>query len=594
MVYDVIVAGFGTAGAVAAISAARHGLKVLVLERGSYGGGTHTGGGVQSLYLEEPSGLLLEFEEKITGEIASGGLFADRPEAGKHIFEREFLAADGSVRYEAPVIGAVMDGKRVTGVRSLNRGRIVEDHAALVIDSTADTVFCRSAGCEFFRGRESDGAFQPFTNTICRFFPDKMRTPAWNFDAGRIDPHNAEAFSKMMLASFLVHLKEDYSEHRDLAMLSDLPGIRESGHAVTETVLSFREILDGSRDVKHPIARVNSNIDTHARDIALESRLLQDYMTGCSLWGIELSIAVPYRVMVPRGIEGLLIAGRHIGVDHDLGHALRMIGLMGALGEAAGVAAYLCVKHGCAPSRIDERELASFLKTGESPAKECAPWPDSPDAILAGLNSGAPGRALWGARNFCSKKILRQWFDAAPDGSLLRCNAAFALALKGDSHGAAELRRMAAERDPYMPSTSRKYNHARGYVSVYFLGRLADAASIPLIGEILADGNIAEHGYEYRTTAFRALLDIGEKHPAHRAEIARRIRTKAEDPDWVLETRLKGTAGTMKRMDPLFRLYAAKVMKRWGFAHKIAGTMKKLPLDPHDAAMAAVRTPSSR
>lgn len=594
MVYDVIVAGFGTAGAIAAISAARHGLKVLSLERGSYGGGTHTGGGIHSPYLEKPSGLLLELEKKITGEIASGGLFADRPEAGKHIFEREFMAADGSVRYEAPVIGAVMDGKRVTGVRSVNGGRIIEDYAKVVIDSTADTTFCRSAGCGYFRGRESDGTFQPFTNTICSFFPDKMRTLARNFDAGRIDTHNAEAFSKMMLASFLVHLEEDYSEHRDMAMISDLPGIRESGHAVTETILFFREILDGPQDVKHPIARVKSNIDTHARDIALESRLLQDYMTGCSLWGIELSIAVPYKVMVPRGVEGLLIAGRHIGVDHDLGHALRMIGLMGALGEAAGVAASLCIKHSCVPSRIDEHELVSFLKAGEPSAEECAPWPDSPDAILASLNSDAPGRALWGARNFCSEKTLRQWFDTAPDDSLLKCNAAFALALKGDSHGAAELRRMAAERDPYIPSTSRKYNHARGYVSVYFLGRIADTASVPLIGEILADDNIAEYGYEYHTTAFRALLDIGEKHPGCRTEIARRILAKAEDPDWMLETRLKGTSGTMKRMDPLFRLYAAKVMTRWGFVHKIADAMKKCPLDPHDEAMTAVLAPSSR
>lgn len=48
--YDVIVAGGGTAGAIAAIVAAEHGMKTLVVERSNCCGGIGTGGLVTNYY----------------------------------------------------------------------------------------------------------------------------------------------------------------------------------------------------------------------------------------------------------------------------------------------------------------------------------------------------------------------------------------------------------------------------------------------------------------------------------------------------------------------------------------------------------------
>jgi len=64
MNYDIIVAGFGTAGAVAAIAAARRGAKVLVLEKGTYPGGLQTGGFITGYYVQEPTGLTAELERE--------------------------------------------------------------------------------------------------------------------------------------------------------------------------------------------------------------------------------------------------------------------------------------------------------------------------------------------------------------------------------------------------------------------------------------------------------------------------------------------------------------------------------------------------
>ena len=99
--FDVIVVGFGTAGAVAAIAAARLGARVLVLERSSYAGGTQSGGGIPGFYGGPPPyGLTSEIDAKIKAALAGGGYGGD---LGNYLHPGDILRAH---LFQGPGVGS--------------------------------------------------------------------------------------------------------------------------------------------------------------------------------------------------------------------------------------------------------------------------------------------------------------------------------------------------------------------------------------------------------------------------------------------------------------------------------------------------------
>ena len=72
--YDVIVLGFGTAGAIAAIAAGRMGASVLVLEQNTYAGGTQSGGGITGFYGGPPPYGLTGDTAKIRAAVEAGAM----------------------------------------------------------------------------------------------------------------------------------------------------------------------------------------------------------------------------------------------------------------------------------------------------------------------------------------------------------------------------------------------------------------------------------------------------------------------------------------------------------------------------------------
>ena len=84
-------------------------------------------------------------------------------------------------------------------------------------------------------------------------------------------------------------------------------------------------------------------------------------------WGPNYKIKglrydVPYRCLVPAEIDGLLVAGRCLSADPIAGNTMRLIVPCLATGQAAGVAAALAVRHGCAPRDVPVEELRAELR----------------------------------------------------------------------------------------------------------------------------------------------------------------------------------------------------------------------------------------
>jgi hypothetical protein len=71
---------------------------------------------------------------------------------------------------------------------------------------------------------------------------------------------------------------------------------------------------------------------------------------------------IPYRCLVPREVDNLLVAGRCISVTHRALGSTRVMPQCGALGEAAGAAAALSLSAGCSPREIDVQALQAHLK----------------------------------------------------------------------------------------------------------------------------------------------------------------------------------------------------------------------------------------
>ncbi|WP_390936002.1 FAD-dependent oxidoreductase [Parapedobacter soli] len=126
-------------------------------------------------------------------------------------------------------------------------------------------------------------------------------------------------------------------------------GIRETRRIVGKYTLQREDILS-RRQFEDGVAVVSYPLDIHQPD-----------GNGFSLEWSGDCYDIPYGSLVPEKINNLLMAGRCISASHEAMASSRVMGPCMAMGEAAGRAAYLAVKHGITPAEVDTRELRGEL-----------------------------------------------------------------------------------------------------------------------------------------------------------------------------------------------------------------------------------------
>ncbi|CAM4351678.1 FAD-dependent oxidoreductase [Deinococcus marmoris] len=193
--WDVLVAGGGTAGAIAAIAAARAGARVLVVEALGSLGGTGTNAWVTPLMRNVSGGENLNrglTDELKARMLARGDGAVDpggndnwfNPEGMKFVLERMLLEAGGEVLYHTHIVQPLLaDGEHVDGQQLMVDGESAQSHsinhqpstitslvvhnkgglqalnAAVFIDATGDADLATRAGVPFHAGDE-DGIHQ--------------------------------------------------------------------------------------------------------------------------------------------------------------------------------------------------------------------------------------------------------------------------------------------------------------------------------------------------------------------------------------------------------------------------------------------------
>ncbi len=330
--YNVVVVGGGTSGAVAAIAAARQGASVAVLEILPNLGGIGSNR-VETYYWGAP------WKSTLRKELGDGIYLSKRGGSGplekvdfsgedkKFTLQDLALRAGVHIYYKSLGAGAVVDSNQVRGVVVENASGRHVLLADVVIDATGHAGIAVAAGARYAKGRDTDGFIHETSHLSLR------------------DPSNIDDISKSYLRapSTAINLS-----------------IRESRRVTGDYRVTFEDQIH-ERQFPDVVSKWRSNYDTHFPNSANQSDLAQDWTTILGLWRKPLLGSIPYRSLLPQGLDHILVAAMAYSSDHDALIGGRMQQDMEHLGEAAGVAAAMASRMEVSPRNIPVGELQNEL-----------------------------------------------------------------------------------------------------------------------------------------------------------------------------------------------------------------------------------------
>jgi hypothetical protein len=157
----------------------------------------------------------------------------------------------------------------------------------------------------------------------------------------------------MSLSEFLIKHIPGF-ENAFLAGTGTQVGIRESRHILGEYVITGEDVLHG-RKFDDVVVRGYFPVDIHN----LKGK--EGYQGGGTWADPEDSYDIPMRTLIPKTIDGLVIAGRAISATHEAHGSLRTQGGAMGIGHAAGALAAKAVLHDGIPRNVPYVEVAELL-----------------------------------------------------------------------------------------------------------------------------------------------------------------------------------------------------------------------------------------
>ncbi|MBT5712502.1 FAD-dependent oxidoreductase, partial [Candidatus Poribacteria bacterium] len=396
--FDVCVVGGGMAGMCAAIASARRGARTAIVhDRPVYGGnasseirmwicGAHGRNNKETGILEEillanarrnPAGNYSIWDSVLYEKIHfQPGLTA--------FLNNSCMGAETERDGDRTHITAIDAWQTTTQVLHTIR-------ASLFIDCSGDSILAADSGARFRMGREARDEFdediepevgdsktmgsslliqmrktsepQPFTPPRWAYtfegpedLPHRIRgvhgANFWWLELGGLQDtiRDAESIRHELLKvgygvwDYIKNRAPERDEAADwgLEWLGSLPGKRESRRYVGDHILSQNDIRDGGQfdDI---VAYGGWTMDDHHPAGLLYPGKPTIFHPAPSPYGI------PYRCIYSANVDNLLFAGRNISVTHAALSSTRVMATCAVVGQAAGTAAALCVRHGVAP-----------------------------------------------------------------------------------------------------------------------------------------------------------------------------------------------------------------------------------------------------
>lgn len=380
--YNLIVVGGGFTGCAAAISAAREGLKVLLIEKGNAMGGaaaqcmvmpympywTMVNG--EKFFLS--SGVFEEINERLMTYEAYDGSSIFNDEFLKIVLNDMLLDAGVDIIFHTMLVGAMQEDGIVKSIQVANKAGLMTLEADYFVDATGDANLAHFAGFAYQLGREEDNLCQPLTlcfriggvdtdhlnrakiNRLYKEFKaqGKIQNPREDVlifstlidgmvhmnttRVVKLNPTNPVDFSKAeiearkQILEIFEFLKNNIEEFKNSELLSSAPeiGVRESRMIQGEYWLTGEELKTCPK-FKDSIALGNYDMDIHSPD-----------GEGTSHYFFKQGeyYSIPYRCLIPKGAKNLLVGGRCISADHYAQASIRIMPIVCTLGQAAGTA----------------------------------------------------------------------------------------------------------------------------------------------------------------------------------------------------------------------------------------------------------------
>jgi glycine/D-amino acid oxidase-like deaminating enzyme len=412
---DVLVVGAGSAGSTAAIAAARTGARTLLVDRLGFLGGISTAV-LDTFYAfytpgERPRKVVSGIPDEVVARLTEAGDAFERPntygagtgitydpEALKRVWEALVLEAGASVLLHSFAYEVELDAERgIASVTVATKGGPRTVRPRCVVDASGDADLCHLAGAPYERAGEG-GPVQSLSTVfrlanvevqraeavpkselwrlmreaaasgeyrLPRLEGSVHRTPlrgvmmALMTRIGSVDATDPEELTRAEIEGrrqcheyfrFLRDRVPGY-ERAELVSTSPAIGVRESRRIRGEYVLTAEDCLSARR-FPDQIARCGAPIEEH--HAGTDTRWV--YLEPGSTYGI------PYRSLLPLGVENLLVAGRCFSATHDAHASARSMGTCMAMGQAAGTAAALSVADGTAPRALDPTVVRDRLR----------------------------------------------------------------------------------------------------------------------------------------------------------------------------------------------------------------------------------------
>jgi hypothetical protein len=210
------------------------------------------------------------------------------------------------------------------------------------------------------RAHERDEFPRTRNQVMCVFSPKAGQVYLNSANVVHVDGSNALELSRAEIETRrqvpkIVGFYQKYVPgFKDAFLLETAPhlGVRESRRITGDYILTGEDVLSG-RHFEDGIARGAYPSDIHTPDGGLVHRHIRD--------GGDYH--VPYRCLLPAGIDNILVAGRPISADRIAHGSLRVMAQCMAIGQAAGTAAALSVKKDTTPRTLPIADLLSALKS---------------------------------------------------------------------------------------------------------------------------------------------------------------------------------------------------------------------------------------
>ena len=396
--FDLVVIGGGMAGTCTAISAARLGLQVaLVQDRPVLGGNNssevrvHLNGQINLPPYPRLGDVVAELDSGGRGNAQAAALYDDQKKL-------DLVRAEANIHLFLDVHAYKVDkeGSRIVAVvgKDTRTSKDLRFAAPLFADCTGDGTVGFLAGAEYRMGREN---WQQTGETMAPREPDKMtmgasvqwysiETPEpssfpecpwalaftdascermtrgdWNWETGLNKDQIAdfEAIRDHGLRAvygnwaFLKNHSRDKARyaHRRLSWVAYVAGKRESRRLLGDVILTQQDVQE-QRLYPDGFVTTTWSLDLHYPDPANTKYFPgEEFKTICKTPAIK-PCAVPYRCFYSRNVENLFMAGRDISVTHVALGTVRVMRTCGMMGEVVGMAASICKNRNTTPRGV--------------------------------------------------------------------------------------------------------------------------------------------------------------------------------------------------------------------------------------------------